>query len=400
MEQADRIEIKVWKHDYIFDKSKPSLVQLLGLEEDDKKITYEDILGAIEYDENGTECKVEGIEEVRRSIHWTNLGHSNNFEMRWCWLARFAIINIFDKDYSPMICHKIGRWGKSRENRAKFGRILDYMIDVDIPNERTQENVDPKKGVKLTELCFNDESKKTFEDFLIDLAPELFGQVKELAENDSFVSGNIFVKDLDQKKIFDKFINNLNAFDWDSVFYIQAKGTEVADKLPKTYNKMFRRAVKMAEEMAQFHTSGYCSILSPGKTSLDFLSFMADGYDWKDGIMVGQEKFTNESIPFITKKLPKRNPFEALASYALYLLEANDAANQLMRMITDRPARLKVLMNLVTHKGSVNRQKCNHEKNMPFIDIDKKEFNDIGDCIDMLNPVSEEDCFCDEGTNY
>ena len=397
MEQADRINIQVWKYDYVYDKNKPNLTQLLGLEDDEKEVTYEDIFDAINYDMEGTECKVDGIDEARKSIHWINLGHSNNFEMRWCWVARVAIINIIKHDYSPLLCQKIDKWGRTRENRAKFGRILDYLSKITLTEVESDKPEKPLEGVKLTEPCFNDESKKAFEDFLIDLAPELFGQITEMAGEDSFTNGNIFVRSEDQKKIFDKLISNMNAYDWDSVFLIQSKGTDFLSKMSKPHTKMFRKAVKLAEELAQFHTAGNSSILSPGKTSLDFLSFMADKYDWIDGIMVGQEKFTNESIPYITKKLPKRNPFEALAAYALYLLEAKDAANQLMRIITDKPSRLKLLLNLVTHKGTVNRQKCNHLPNKPFIDIDTKEFNDVGDCLEMLNPVSDSDCFCEEG---
>ena len=397
MEQAETLDIKVWKHDYIFDKSKPTLVQLLGLEDDEREITYEDIFDAINYDAEGAECKLDGIEEARKSVHWMNLGHSNNFEMRWCWVARTAIINIVKKDYCPMICHKIDKWGRVRENRAKFGRILDYMAKIKLPETKPDESEKPLKGVKLTEVCFSDESKKAFEDFLVDLSPELFEPVKEMAEGDSFTNGNTFVKSDDQKKIFDRLISNMNAYDWDAVFLVQYKGVEFVDKLSKPHCKIFRKAIKMVEDLARFHTAGNSSILSPGKTSLDFLSFMADGFDWKDGIMVGQEQFTHESIPYITKKLPKRNPFEALTAYAFYLIEAKDSANQLMRIITDNPSRLKLLMNMVTHKGTVNRQKCNHEPNKPFIDVEAKEFNDIGDCIEMLNPVSDEDCFCEEG---
>ena len=84
MELEGKLEIQVWKHDYIYDRSKPNLMQLLGLEEDDKKITYEDIFDAINFDLEGKECKIDGIDDARKLPQWNELNHSNNFELRWC----------------------------------------------------------------------------------------------------------------------------------------------------------------------------------------------------------------------------------------------------------------------------------------------------------------------------
>ena len=218
MEQEGKLEIQVWKHDYIYDRSKPNLMQLLGLEEDDKKITYEDIFDAINFDLEGKECKIDGIEDARKLPQWTELNHSNNFELRWCWVARIVIINIFDKDIAPLLCQKIDKWGRTRENRAKFGRILDYMMETAIDEPATEEvDIKTKAYPKFYEAVFDDQVKKSFEDFLVNLAPELFEAAKEMAGEDLMTTGNIFIKSPDQKAIFDKLISNMCAYDWDTV---------------------------------------------------------------------------------------------------------------------------------------------------------------------------------------
>ena len=321
-------------------------MQILGLEEDGKKITFEDIFLAIDFDIQGKECKMEGIESIRRTLPWIEQGHSNNFEMRWAWIARTIIVNIVEPDYSAWICQKIAKWGMDKSNRGKLGRILDYMceVEIDLPNQPSNS----MKGVKMTTVSFDDKTKKSFEDFLVELAPELFEHVKMLANGESFTNGNIFVRVPEERDDLIKTIGQMNAYDWDKVFLVQSKGAEFLESIAKTHSKIFRKAIKLAETLAQL-TQFKC--LTPGKTSLDFMSHMAEGYTWLNGMMVGTERFSNESLPFISKKLPLRNPYEALTAYAFYILEAGEAANQLMRLITDNPARLRVLLNLVTHKG-------------------------------------------------
>ena len=321
-------------------------MQILGLEDDGKKITFEDIFLAIDVDKTGKECKMEGIEAIRKSQTWLEQGHSNNFEIRWVWMARTIIVNIIQPDYSAWVCQKLAKWGLDKSNRGKMGRILDFMEEINI--ELPEPQPDANKQPNMLTVSFDDKTKKSFEDFLVELAPELFQHVQTLADGESFTNGNVFVRLPEERTDFLKTIDNLNAYDWDSVFLVQSKGPEFLSKIAKTHVKIFRKAIKFLETLAQL-TQFKC--LSPGKTSLDFMSHMADGYVWRDGIMVATEKFTNESLPFISTKLPLRNPYEALTAYAFYILEAGEAANQLMRVITDNPARLRVLLNMVTHKG-------------------------------------------------
>ena len=58
-------------------------------------------------------------------------------------------------------------------------------------------------------------------------------------------------------------------------------------------------------------------------------------------------------------------------------------------------------MRHMTHNlGAVNKSRVKVANPGHFIipiDVAKKEFNDIGECIAMLNPVSDEDCFTPEG---
>ena len=58
--------------------------------------------------------------------------------------------------------------------------------------------------------------------------------------------------------------------------------------------------------------------------------------------------------------------------------------------------------DIIQYPGAVNKSRVKVANPGHFvipIDIAKKEFNDIGECIAMLNPVSDEDCFIPEGND-
>ena len=58
----DTTSAKTWKYDYIHDKSQPNLLQCIGLNENFIEGGFEELFLNLEFDEDGTECKMEGIE--------------------------------------------------------------------------------------------------------------------------------------------------------------------------------------------------------------------------------------------------------------------------------------------------------------------------------------------------
>ena len=53
---------KTWKYEYIRDKTAPGLLECIGANDEKTRNSYEEMFMALEFDENGTECKMEGIE--------------------------------------------------------------------------------------------------------------------------------------------------------------------------------------------------------------------------------------------------------------------------------------------------------------------------------------------------
>ena len=60
--QAKMTVGKTWKYEYIRDKTAADLLECIGANDEETKNSYEDLFMALEFDENGTECKMEGIE--------------------------------------------------------------------------------------------------------------------------------------------------------------------------------------------------------------------------------------------------------------------------------------------------------------------------------------------------
>ena len=110
--------------------------------------------------------KNERLKELKRTPEWIEQGSSNNYQFRWCFMTRMIVINHFSPFYSAAICEKLDEWGKSKSNRGKFGRILDFMILY-------------KQDVKIER--WTGEHLDAVEDMLKEVAPELFNQAFSMA---------------------------------------------------------------------------------------------------------------------------------------------------------------------------------------------------------------------------
>ena len=125
---------------------------------------------------------------------------------------------------------------------------------------------------------------------------------------------------------------------------------------------------------------------------------MASAYQWINGVVVPVENFTKGSLEFITPKLERRQPFDALSAYMFYIVELEgEYRTQLIRMITNQPARLLVAFNMATHCGAANRdrQRVIHVK--PLVDLITKDMTRRPECMVMLQQASDEDCFAEGG---
>ena len=56
---------KTWKYEYIRDKTAPDLLVCIGADNEKVRGSYEELFMVLDFDENGTECKVDGIEGKR-----------------------------------------------------------------------------------------------------------------------------------------------------------------------------------------------------------------------------------------------------------------------------------------------------------------------------------------------
>ena len=90
---------KTWKYEYIRDKTAADLFECIGAENDKIKESYEELFMTLEFDELGTECKMDGIEDLKRTQEWIDQGTSNNFQFRWCFMAKMLIVNHFSHGF-------------------------------------------------------------------------------------------------------------------------------------------------------------------------------------------------------------------------------------------------------------------------------------------------------------
>ena len=294
-------------------------------------------------------------------------GHSANFEARWSWIARVAVNNIFDPRVSASVCHQIADWGKDAENRKKFGKFLDLIAEKkEIKKERAQE----------------------LEKYLIENCHDLVKQAKEMIDQKCMIADYTFLADEGEKRIFDKMITNFNGINWDSVAVIQMKSSEFMSNVVKRDQQLFRKATSMAEQIIK--TTGW-KILSPGQVSRDFISHMATGFEWRNGIIVAKESFDENMLSFITELLPKKDAQNAVVSYCYYIIKLKEKGSLLIRRITNEPARAMVWLNMLTHSGFIQyRTIRGFEKyNQPLITYDRlKQYPHMGasDCDIMLEP--------------
>ena len=105
------------------------------------KATYEEIFKHADFDYEGKECDIEGYSDLKETEDWIDLEHSANFELRWCWVARTAIINIVDNQVSAVVCQNVAEFGKDPKNRVAFGKFLDRVRLFEV-----KENFEKKKG--------------------------------------------------------------------------------------------------------------------------------------------------------------------------------------------------------------------------------------------------------------
>ena len=220
---------------------------------------YEDLLTVGQYDEEGAECTMEGYEELKETEEWRDLGHSMNFEVRWAFMARIAVINIIDPRVTAAICADIAEWGKEAENRKKFGKFLDNVKN-------------------LTEL--GDDRRNTLEIFLIENCADLVEKAKNMLTDECIIIDNAFLANDDEKAIFDSMFSKTQGVNWDAISVLQTKPQEFIDSLARRDKQLFQRSCDLLEELI---ATAEFKILTPGKLSLDFISHMATHFHWQNG---------------------------------------------------------------------------------------------------------------------
>ena len=128
-----------------------------------------------------------------------------------------------------------------------------------------------------------------------------------------------------------------------------------------------------------------------GQVSRDFMSHMATGFEWKNGIILPRESFNETMIGEITELLPKKDAQNAVVSYCYYIFKMGAKNSLLIRRITNEPARAMVWYNMLTHGGVVSYRKIRgfEKYNRPHI-TEERLTNfphiDIGECDVMLEP--------------
>ena len=197
-----------------------------------------------------------------------------------------------------------------------------------------------------------------------------------------------FLADESDKKIFDRMIINFHGLNWDSIAVIQCKPSSFMKTVRKRDQQLFRKATDMAEQIVK--TTGW-KILTPGQVSRDFISHMAAGFEWKNGIIVAKESFNEDMLPLITELLPKKEAQNAVASYCYYIMKLGEKGSLLIRRITNDPARAMVWLNMLTHEGLLQyRTIPNLEKyNRPHLTMERciaYPHNSIGGCEVMFEP--------------
>ena len=174
-----------------------------------------------------------------------------------------------------------------------------------------------------------------------------------------------------------------------------SKGNQFTDNLKAEHARLFKRATKLVDQLIDFNQF---RVLQPKNVSKDFKSHMATAYQWANGVVVPLEIFTKDSLEFITPKLKRRAPFDALNAYMFYIVEVKgEFRTQLVRMITNQPARLLVAFNMATHSGAANRDRQRITQSRPLVDLIAKDMTGRPECLVMLQQASDEDCFADGG---
>ena len=133
---------------------------------------------------------------------------------------------------------------------------------------------------------------ESLEAFLVENCGSLVAQAKRMMGKKCIITDNAFLNEPRDKGIFDLLIKHTHGVNWDSVAVIQTKSEEFFKTLAKKDQQLFRKAVVMAEKYLK--NTGY-KILTPGNISLDFLSHMATGFEWRNGIIRPIETF-NENM--------------------------------------------------------------------------------------------------------
>ena len=128
-----------------------------------------------------------------------------------------------------------------------------------------------------------------------------------------------------------------------------------------------------------------------GQVSRDFISHMATGFEWKNGIIVARENFNEVMLGEITELLPKKDAQNAVVSYCYYIFKLGKQASLLFRRITNEPARAMVWYNMLTHNGIASYRKIQgfEKYNRPHITeerLTRYPHIDIGECDVMLEP--------------
>ena len=236
-------------------------ISLLEKQFELKVASYADLFTAGQFDEDGTECTMEGYEELKETEEWLDLGHSMNFEVRWAYIARIAVINIMDPRITASVCADIAEWGKDAGNRKKFGEFLDRVKN-------------------LTEI--NSKRREELEKFLIENCNDLVEKAKNMLPDECIIMDNAFLAEDAEKKIFDEFLGQTQGIHWDTISVLQTKSQEFIDQLIKKDQQLFQKMCDLLEELIS--TSEF-KILTPGKLSLDFVSHMATHFHWKNGII-------------------------------------------------------------------------------------------------------------------
>ena len=232
-------------------------------------------------------------------------------------------------------------------------------------------------------VTINDQRAGILDEFLSTNCPQLVRRAKEMLHNECIIADNAFLADPEDKKIFDRWFKYSVGINWDAVAVMQTKSQDFMKTVVNRDVSVFKKAVSIAEKLVK---NFKYMILAPGRISLDFMSHMATGFEWRNGLIRPIENFTADCMHLITPALPKKDPQDAVVSYAFYIVKSGSKSSLLLRRVSNNPARSMVWVNMLSHKSLLQYSCGEAHKHMVPGPLTEMVESNLGDCNLMLEP--------------